>query len=98
MRFKEDITARIHADFGEDFNNAFEILRSAIEKTDDLNSDRIIRCIIFLAKGNIDALHKYIKVATVDPRDIMLWAEYEASNSSADHKRLRDFDKTFEEN
>lgn len=98
MVFKDDIINRIYTDFGKESNNAFEILQRAIEKTDDLNSDRIIRCVIFLAKGNIDELHKYIKAATVDPRDIMLWAEYEASNGSADHKRLRDFDKTFEEN
>ena len=93
MTFKEDIINKIKADFGDNSASAFAILENAISKTDDLSSDRVIRCIIFLAEGNMDDLNKYIKAATTDTRDIMLWAEYETSTE----KRLRDFDNTFEE-
>jgi len=97
MIFKEDIRNRIQNDFSTNANEAFEILKHAIEKTDALNSDRLIRCIIFLANGNVDELNKYVKVATADPRDIMLWAEYEGLLDNQKYKRLRDFSRIFEE-
>ena len=96
MLFKQDITNKIYTDFGEAASDACQILENAIEKTGDLNSDRVIRCIIFLAKGNVDELNKYIKVAVADPRDIMLWAEYEKSEDGINYNRLRDFSNPFE--
>ena len=97
MTFKADITNKITTDFDANATRALEILENAIAKTDYLETDRVIRCIIFLAKGNMDDLNKYIKAAAIDPRDVMLWAEYEKSNDDADYKRLRDFDHSFEE-
>lgn len=98
MTFKEDITRRINTDFGKNSNQAFEILKNAIEKTDYLETDRVIRCIIFLSKGSIDDLNKYIEVATFDTRDAMLLAEYEKLNGDdLNYRRLRDFNNTFEE-
>jgi hypothetical protein len=66
-------------------------------KADYLKSNRVIRCIVFLAKGNLEDLNKYIKVATFDTRDVMLWAAYEKLDAEFSFKRLRDFNKTFEE-
>ena len=91
MIFKEDITKRINEDFAENSHQAIEILKNAIEKTDYLKTDRVIRCIIFLAKGNIDDLNKYIEVAIFDTRDVMLWAEYKELNEDLNYKRERDF-------
>jgi hypothetical protein len=96
MTFKDDIITRINADFGESANKAITTLIDAINKVDYLKTDRVIRCIIFLAKGNLTDLNKYIETATFDTRDVMLWAEYERLNDR-DFKRLRDFNKTFEE-
>ena len=96
MTFKEDIIAKIKADFGNNSDKAFIILKDAINKTDYLKSDRIIRCIIFLAKGNLIELNKNIETATFDTRDVMLWAEYKKHNGDLNYKRLRDFNKTFE--
>ena len=73
MTFKADIINKIITDFGIHSTKAFEILENVLLKTDHLNSDRLIRCIIFLAKGNMDDLNKYIKAAVIDPRDVMLW-------------------------
>ena len=98
MTLKADITNKVITDFGQESDKAFKMLENALAKNDDLNSDRLVRCIIFLAKGNINDLNKYIEAATIDPRDVMLWAEYETLNDQVNYKRMRDFDKTFEEN
>lgn len=97
MTFKDDIIARINTDFGENGNKATTMLFDAISKVDYLKTDRVIRCIIFLAKGNLTGLNKYIETATFDTRDVMLWAEYEKLNGDLNFKRQRDFNNTFEE-
>jgi hypothetical protein len=97
MTFKEDITARITADCGHHADKALTLLKDAINKVDYLKTDRVIRCILFLAKGDLLELNKNIETATFDTRDIMLWAEYEKRNGDLNYKRLRDFNKTFDE-
>ena len=97
MIFKDDILARIKTDFGNEAKNATTILNEAIKKNNYLRTDRVIRCIIFLSKGNLTDLNKYIETAILDTRDVMLWAEYEKLNSDFNYKRIRDFNKTFEE-
>ena len=98
MIFKDDIDKRIEIDFGVESNKAIEILKTAIEKTEYLKTDRVIRCIIFLSKGDLNELKKNIEVAIHDTRDIMLWAEYEKLSEDFNYKRKRDFNNTFEEN
>ncbi len=97
MTFKDDIIARINTDFGESANKATTMLSDAIIKVDYLKTDRVIRCIIFLAKGNLTDLDRYIEAATFDTRDVMLWAEYEGLKANENPKRVRDFNKTFDE-
>jgi hypothetical protein len=97
MKFKDDINVRIQTDFGANANKATTMLIDAINKADYLKTDRVIRCIIFLAKGNLTELDKYIETATFDTRDVMLWAEYEKLSGDFSYKRLRDFNKTFDE-
>lgn len=97
MTFKDDIKARIQTDFGENAITATTMLIDAINKVDYLKTDRVIRCIIFLAKGNLTDLNKYIETATFDTRDVMLWAEYEELKENENPKRVRDFNKTFTE-
>jgi len=96
MTFKDDIIARINTDFGVSADKATKMLIGASTKVDYLKTDRVIRCIIFLAKGNLTELNKYIEKATFDTRDVMLWAEYEKLNGDLNFKRLRDFNKFFE--
>jgi galactose-1-phosphate uridylyltransferase len=97
MTFKDDIIERINSDFGENASKATTMLLDAINKVDYLKTDRIIRCIIYLAKGNLTELDKYIETATFDTRDVMLWAEYEGLKENENPKRVRDFNKTFTE-
>ena len=97
MTFKDDIVERINTDFGENAINATAILSDAITNVDYLKTDRVIRCIIFLAKGNLTDLNRYIETATYDTRDVMLWAEYVGLKENEKPKRVRDFNKTFHE-
>lgn len=97
MTFKEDITKRIKIDFSLKSDEVFEQLTNAIEKAEYLSTDRVIRSIIFLSKGDLQELNRYIEVATFDTRDVMLWAEYKKLNGDLNFKRIRDFNKTFEE-
>ena len=95
MTFKDDIIERINSDFGENASKATTMLLDAINKVDYLKTDRIIRCIIYLAKGNLTELDKYIETATFDPRDVMFWAEYVGIGENEKPKRVRDFNKLF---
>jgi len=97
MTFKDDINVKIRADFGANANMATTMLIRAINKVDYLKTDRVIRCIIFLAKGNLMDLDKYIETATFDTRDVMLWAEYEGLKENENPKRVRNFNNTFTE-
>lgn len=95
MTFKDDIIARINSEFGENASKATTMLLDAINKVDYLKTDRVIRCIIFLAKGNLTELDKYIETATFDTRDVMFWAEYVGIGENEKPKRVRDFNKIF---
>lgn len=97
MEFKNDINARIHADFGENAHLATAVLINGIIKADYLKTDRVVRCILFLAKGNLTDLQSFIDMATFDTRDVMLLAEYEKKGGDFNYVRRRDFNKTFEE-
>lgn len=96
MIFKEDIQQRIKLDFKDSAGEAFELLSNAILETDYLKIDRVIRCIIFLAKGDLINLKEYIDNAKFDTRDVMLWAEYEKLEGELNFKQIRDFNKSFD--
>jgi hypothetical protein len=93
----DDIIKKINADFGENANKSTTMLIDSITKVDYLKTDRVIRCIIFLAKGNLTDLKEYIEAATFDTRDVMLWAEYDGLKANEHPKRVRDFNKPFDE-
>lgn len=96
MGFPEDILHKIQADFGERSQAAIELLQLGSSQAEHILSNRIIRCIIHLSNGSLQDLAHYIQTATEDPRDVMLWAEYE-NEPTENPKRIRDFNKTFEE-
>ena len=84
--------------FDSDFDIANKILTDYLSKYDYLNSDRIIRCVIFLAGNGVESFKSFLESAKGDPRDVMWWAEYENRESLDNNKRVRDFSKTFKEN
>jgi hypothetical protein len=93
----KDITDRIESDFGDKASEVYKLFQEAFEKADYLNVNRTIRCVLFLANKDIEKLKKNIEAATYDPRDVMLWAEYTNHGQGEKIKRIRDFNKTFEQ-
>ena len=94
---KADIIKRIELDFGEHSEKAKQIIINKVNNFEHLlKNDRIIRCIVYLSKGSIRELNHNITIALQDPRDIMLYAEYKEGSTFENFKRLRDFNKTFE--
>lgn len=94
----KDIVEEMKVRFDSDFSEANRMLNEYLSKFDYLNSDRIIRCVIFLSDNGIESFKSFLESAKGDPRDVMWWAEYENRESLETNKRVRDFDKTFQEN
>ena len=92
-----DIRERIESDFGEKAGEAFKTIHEALTKTDYLNHDRIIRCIVFLTEKDIDKLKDCIETAAADPRDVMFWAEYTNLARGQKPRRIRDFNRAFDQ-
>lgn len=84
--------------FNSDFDLANNILTVYLGESDYLDSDRIIRCIVYLADNGIESFKSYLQAAKGDPRDVIWWAEYENHGLQGNTKRIRDFNKTFPEN
>ncbi len=82
------------ARFKSDFDNANKILAEYLTENEYLNSARIIRCVVFLSQNGIESLKSNLNLAKIDPRDIILWAEYENPNEMQPH-RVRDFNNPF---
>lgn len=89
-----DVVEQIKKDFNEDSIKVLSIISKALEEFDFLKVNRTIRCVIFLAHGDIDKLEFYIKIASNDPRDVMFQAEY-INFDKENPDRKRDFNKPF---
>lgn len=91
-----DIDQRIKTDFGNQANEAFELIKTLVAGGRHLNDPRLIRCILFIADKNFEKLKIMIDSAKTDTRDIIMWAEYIQSGPGDQTKRVRDFRNTFE--
>ena len=91
----DDIQLRIEADFGS-VNT--QLVRSDLEKFIEIfigrygsdPSNRVVRCIVHLAKGKREAFAHYVQSALEDWRDIAYWAEYDKND-----QRIHDFELPF---
>ena len=88
-----DIHQKIQIDFGLRAPFAMQVLDELDAESKGLVSPRLIRALVYLAKGDIEALKKTVELARTDWRDVLLQAEY----SYPEAIRVRDFDKTFHE-
>jgi hypothetical protein len=57
---------------------------------EDLGSDRLKRCALFVARGSIEHLREAVSLARADERDLIVAAEYDRFLI-----RLRDFTRPF---
>jgi len=57
---------------------------------EDLGSDRLVRCALFLAQGSLQRMEEAISLGKTDYRDLIVAAEYDR-----DDNQLRDFNQPF---
>ena len=93
-KLSSDILTQIKLQFGKNHKKVIEILENELSENDFLNSNRIIRCIIFLSEKNIEKVKENINLAKIDWRDIILLAEYQNIENKKP-KLIRDFNKPF---
>jgi hypothetical protein len=87
-----DIYQKIEKDFGFDSKLAIEQIEILDARSKGLVSDRMLRAMVFLAKGNIERFKQVIELGRTDYRDVLWQAEYECGE-----EQLYDFNKTFHE-
>jgi len=71
---------------------ATELVKTLDASSNGLIEDRILRAIVFLAKGNLDNFQHAIDLCRTDFRDLLWQAEYDCGD-----EQLYDFKKTFHE-
>ena len=89
---KTDIYQKIELDFGDDLNPAIEQVEILDARSKGLIGDRMLRAMVFLAKGNIERFKQVIELGRTDYRDVLWQAEYDCGE-----EQLYDFNKTFHE-
>ena len=84
----QDILERIEHDFsGESRSHVLETLVSLkLARSSSANTQRVIRCMLFHAQGNLEAFDKIVIVAKRDWRDAIMAGEY---GYSPDRKLIR---------
>lgn len=87
-----DIWGKVNRDFEtpEEAALALSVLNDFVEQNRELSSDRILRCIVFLANGDLDRLEEALDLAIRDYRDLIVRAEYNEKN-----ERVRDLNRPF---
>ncbi len=89
---KTDIYQKIELDFGGDLKSAIEQVEILDARSKGLIGDRMLRAMVFLAKGNIERFKQVIELGRTDYRDVLWQAEYDCGE-----EQLYDFNKTFHE-
>jgi hypothetical protein len=90
MHFAPDIATRIKQDFPAlDVQPVTELLIEFQESTQ--SGDRILRCLLYVARGRFNYLADAIALARHDFRDLIVSAEYDL-----DMQRIRDFNQPFD--
>ena len=78
MALADDILAKVRQDFsGGEMLPVIELLTDLQKEDARLFSDRILRCILFVACGKFDALADAVALARLDFRDLIVNAEYD---------------------
>ena len=92
MILARDTWVKVNKDFEtpEEAALALSVLADFMDQNQELSSDRILRCIVFVANGDLNRLEKAIDLAREDYRDLIVWAEYDEKN-----ERVRDFSNPF---
>ncbi len=92
--YPEDIVLKVKQDFRNENHDVIRFFQSFLMEMGEVASPRVLRAVIYLAKGNIDQLDGYMKTACIDIRDILYQAEYD-KNADSELIRTRDFNQPF---
>jgi hypothetical protein len=88
----DDIATRVSVEFGDQAGEALRLLENIRGHMPE--RARSLRCVVYLADGDVRLLPMLIDQALADYRDVIFWAEY--TNLERPHpKRVRDFSKPF---
>lgn len=88
MTLADDILAKIRQDFsGGETLPVIEMMAGLQLEDALLFTDRIVRCILFVARGRFEALADAVALARLDPRDLIVNAEYDG-HFGARHRDL----------
>lgn len=90
--FTKDIKIQIKEAFKQKSKEAEGLIQKQFEST--RISNRILRCVVFLAEGDLTKLEHYIDIAKTDYRDVIFMAEY-TDHDKQNPKRIRDFNRSF---
>lgn len=83
-----DIVRRVHGDFqGSDRT----VVGESLDSYTGPETDRVCRCILHLANGDVSKVGHFVEAAIADYRDVIHWAEYDR-----DDHWLRDFTRPFQ--
>ncbi len=79
MALAPDILRRVNRDFDDPAaaGRAIARLEAARAEAPVLFSDRILRCAVYVAGGDLDTLDRALDLGRVDYRDLIVWAEYD---------------------
>lgn len=91
MQIAIDIHTKLEQDFGNDFFYVRDEIEALYAATNWAISNQLIRCIVYLSKGDKALLQKNIERVQVDYRDVLWEAEYDRGE-----EQLRDFNRTFQ--
>jgi hypothetical protein len=81
-----DIAARIERDYGSGaYSGIVAVLQPLTDGDRPGERDRVVRCVLVLAAGDIAKLRHYVGQAVMDYRDVIYWAEYDATSRIADY-------------
>jgi hypothetical protein len=85
----DDVRARLDAEYpGETYYEALR-LAEGMEL-----EPRVLRSVVFLAEGDLDALRRFARRAEEDWRDVVFWAEYE-DHDAPNPRRVRSMAEPF---
>lgn len=89
---KTDIYQKIEKDFGDSLPEAIEQINILDARSKGLIHDRMIRAMVFFAKGNVERFKQVIELGRIDYRDVLWQAEYDCGE-----EQHFDFNKSFHE-
>jgi hypothetical protein len=82
-----DVLERIRVSF---VNTEVALAIAALEEYSGPERSRVMRCIVHLSNGSLEALQGHLRSALGDYRDVIYWAEYDRED-----RRIHDFSSGF---